>query len=82
MATQNYQLTTYGKFTNAEACAVFDDLDELGESREFIELLITIIVEQNKGIRDFGRESAKELILMAVAKGFFIPRAMTLKERG
>ncbi len=79
MATQNYQLTTYGKFTNKEAQEVYDELEDGGESKEFIELLTTVIVEQNKGIRDFGRESAKELILMAIAKGKFIPRAMNLK---
>lgn len=69
----NYQLTTYAKFTNEEARAVYNELAEGGESKEYIDLLTTIIVEQNKGIRDFGREAAKEVILLAIAKGFFRP---------
>jgi len=73
MATQNYQLTTYGKFTNEEARSVYDELTDGGESKEYIDLLTTILIEQNKGIKEFGREAAKELIMMAIAKGFFVP---------
>lgn len=73
METQNYTLTNYGKYTNAEALAMYDELQPGGEAREYIDLLAQRVVSDNPGIREFGRAAARELIIMAIVKGFFTP---------
>lgn len=74
MATQTYKPTYFGQYNKQAALEVLDSLEKDGESAAYIELLVSSIVAQNQGIREFGRESARELIALAISSGSFTPR--------
>jgi len=79
MVTQIYKPTYFGQYNKQAALEVLDSLEKDGESRAYIELLISSIVAQNQGIREFGRESAREVIALAISSGYFTPRVWRKK---
>ena len=71
-----YQPTEYGKFEAKEALEVISDLEPMGESREYIDGLAAQflkLMREQRGAKEFGMESAKEVVTMMIVKGFFRP---------
>lgn len=89
MSKSQYQPNQYSEFVKQELAAKIGQ-DEI--ATEWLQDVSRQIVNQNQGIKDFGISSANELVIAALAKGFYRPKDkymedfmlvfFDLKERG